>query len=289
MNVLEEKKQKEEQPIFVSCKDHTVSGETFHLISDTNYDMLVTTPKPKEEDLGKYYESEDYISHTDHKRSLFEKVYHLVKSYALRKKVGLITKLNDGSGAVLDIGAGTGDFLSKAKKEGWTVSGVEPNEQAKQLAQQKEVLLHTNTDNFEDHSFDIITLWHVLEHVPDLQHQIQEIKRLLKPGGYVIVAVPNFKSYDATYYKSFWAAFDVPRHLWHFSKNAIQRLFAEQELNLTQILPMHFDAYYVSLLSEKYKTSKMNFLSAFWIGFRSNIKAIRSKEYSSHIYVLKNS
>ncbi|SHI95236.1 Methyltransferase domain-containing protein [Aquimarina spongiae] len=286
---MEEKKQKEEQPIFVSCKDHTVSGETFHLISDTNYDMLVTTPKPKEEDLGKYYESEDYISHTDNKRSLFEKVYHLVKSYALRKKVGLITKLNNGSGTILDIGAGTGDFLSKAKNGGWTVSGIEPNEQAKQLAQQKEVLLHTKTDEFEDHSFDIITLWHVLEHVPDLQHQIQEIKRLLKPGGYVIVAVPNFKSYDATHYKSFWAAFDVPRHLWHFSKNAIQKLFAEQGLNLTQTLPMHFDAYYVSLLSEKYKTSKMNFLSAFWIGFRSNIKAIRSKEYSSHVYVLKNS
>jgi len=213
----------------------------------------------------------------------------LVKSYALRKKVGLITKLNNGSGVILDIGAGTGDFLAKAKETGWTVSGIEPNEQAKQLAQQKEVLLHTKTDDFEDHSFDVITLWHVLEHVPDLQHQIQEIKRLLKPGGYVIIAVPNFKSYDAAHYKSFWAAFDVPRHLWHFSKNAIQKLFAEQELNLTKTLPMHFDAYYVSLLSEKYKTGKMNFLSAFWIGFRSNTKAIRSKEYSSHIYVLKNS
>jgi 2-polyprenyl-3-methyl-5-hydroxy-6-metoxy-1,4-benzoquinol methylase len=131
-------------------------------------------------------------------------------------------------------------------------------------------------------------MWHVLEHIPDLQLQIKELRRLLKPNGFVIIAVPNFKSYDAKQYKSFWAAYDVPRHLWHFSKTSIQKLFEEENLKLEKTLPMRFDSFYVSLLSEKYKGGKMNFLNAFWIGLCSNLKARRSGEYSSHIYILKN-
>jgi 2-polyprenyl-3-methyl-5-hydroxy-6-metoxy-1,4-benzoquinol methylase len=131
-------------------------------------------------------------------------------------------------------------------------------------------------------------MWHVLEHVPNLEDQISELKRLLKPDGTLVVAVPNFKSFDAGYYGNFWAAYDVPRHLWHFSKTAIQGLFQKQDLNLIQVLPMKFDSFYVSLLSEKYKTGKMNYFTAFRIGWLSNLKAKRSKEFSSHIYVLKN-
>lgn len=131
-------------------------------------------------------------------------------------------------------------------------------------------------------------MWHVLEHVPDLQNQIKELKRLLKPNGAIIIAVPNFKSYDAKYYGEFWAAYDTPRHLWHFSKTAIKKLFQNENIELVKILPMKFDSFYVSLLSEKYKTGKMNFIKAFFIGLKSNWKAKEKFEYSSHIYVLKN-
>ncbi len=131
-------------------------------------------------------------------------------------------------------------------------------------------------------------MWHVLEHVPDLDFQIKELKRLLKPTGTLIVAVPNFKSYDANYYQEFWAAYDVPIHFWHFSKKAIELLFQKENMKLSKVLPMKFDSFYVSLLSEKYKTGKMNYFSAFFVGLRSNWKARRTNEYSSLIYVLKN-
>ncbi|MBQ4820049.1 class I SAM-dependent methyltransferase [Aquimarina sp. MMG016] len=275
--------------LFIECKDHTVSGETFQLFHDSDLDMLITSPKPKEEDLGRYYESEDYISHTDAKRSLFEKLYHTVKVYSLQKKVKLISKLHNSAGNLLDIGAGTGDFLVAAQKKGWNVSGTEPNDQARKLAEAKEVNMNQDITDLEINSFDVITMWHVLEHVSNLEDQIIELKKLLKPNGYLIIAVPNFKSFDAKYYKSFWAAYDVPRHLWHFSKTSIRKLFSKHDLKLEKTLPMKFDSYYVSLLSEKYKNGKMNFFNAFRIGFLSNAKAKRSKEYSSHIYILKNS
>ncbi|MBQ0735358.1 class I SAM-dependent methyltransferase [Aquimarina celericrescens] len=278
---------KQNLEIYMICKDHSVSGEEFQLLYNVDYDMLITSPKPNDDVLGKYYESKDYISHTDAKRSLFEKLYHVVKSYSLRKKVKLISRLNNGPGELLDIGAGTGDFLVEAKKWGWNIFGTEPNSQAKKLAEQKEIGLASETSNYQNQKFDVITMWHVLEHVPNLQNQIIELRRLLKPNGHLIIAVPNFKSYDAKYYNSFWAAYDVPRHLWHFSKKSIQKLFSEKDIKLEKTLPMKFDSFYVSLLSEKYKNGKMNFLKAFWVGLRSNLKAKHSKEFSSHIYVLK--
>lgn len=273
---------------FIKCKDHSVSQEEFVLHYNASYDMLVTSPKPEKGELAKYYESEDYISHTDAKRSLFEKIYHMVKVYSLKKKVALITKHNRKVGKVLDIGAGTGDFLATAQKKGWDASGVEPNDQARKLAFSKGIYLNGESNAIKkDNSFDIITMWHVLEHVPDLEFQIHEIQRLLKSEGYLIIAVPNFKSYDAKYYKSFWAGYDVPRHLWHFSKSSIRKLFTAQNFELINTNPMMFDSFYVSLLSEKYKNGKMNYLRAFWIGFLSNVKAFRNKEFSSHIYILK--
>lgn len=273
---------------FLTVKDNSVSKETFELLYDENLDMLITSPQPDENNLSKYYESEDYISHTDGKRSLFEKVYHFIKSIALKKKLSLLNDLSKSKGSLLDIGAGTGDFLLVAKNDGWNAVGIEPSEKAKTIASKKGVALRSNLSDFEDSSFDIITMWHVLEHVPNLENQIKELKRLIKPNGSIIIAVPNFNSYDANYYKEYWAAFDVPRHLWHFSKTAIKKLFAEENLELVKILPMKFDSFYVSLLSEKYKTGKMNYVKAFSVGWKSNLKAKRNFEYSSHIYVLKN-
>lgn len=273
---------------YLTVKDHSVSKEVFELYRDEDLDMLVTHPQPSLDVLGKYYESVDYISHTDSKRSLFEKAYHFVKNIALKNKLDLINSLQKDKGAILDIGAGTGDFLSVAKNNGWKTIGVEPSEKAKNIAINKGVSFVTDTKELAPHSFDVITMWHVLEHVPNLEEQIKELKRLLKPSGSLIVAVPNHKSYDAQYYNAYWAAYDVPIHFWHFSKKAIAKLFEIENIELVKVLPMKFDSFYVSLLSEKYKNGKMNFVKAFYIGLKSNIKAGRSLEYSSHIYVLKN-
>jgi len=274
---------------FLTVKDHSVSKEIFELYHDETLDMLITSPQPDLENLGKYYESEDYISHTDNKRSLFEKAYHVVKNIALKNKLNLINKQQTQKGKILDIGAGTGDFLLTAKNDGWETVGVEPSDRAKEIAKKKGISFVEHISELENHSFDVITMWHVLEHVPDLNLQIQELKRLLKPTGTLIIAVPNFKSYDAKYYNEFWAAYDVPIHFWHFSKKAIKSLFENVDIKLEKVLPMKFDSFYVSLLSEKYKTGKMNFVRAFFIGLKSNLKASSTKEYSSHIYVLKNS
>jgi ubiquinone/menaquinone biosynthesis C-methylase UbiE len=186
--------------------------------------MLITHPQPSLDVLGKYYESADYISHTDSKRSLFEKAYHFVKGIALKNKLNLINSLQPNKGKILDIGAGTGEFLSVAQQDGWQTTGVEPSEKAKQIAINKGVSFAATIAQLEDHSFDVITMWHVLEHVPDLNQQIKELKRLLKPTGSLIIAVPNLESFDANYYKEYWAAYDVPRHLYHFRKKDIENL-----------------------------------------------------------------
>ena len=281
MNFLEDKS-------FITVKDFSVSGESFTLLLNEEYQILKTHPQPTLDKLGSYYEFEDYISHTDGKRTLFEKMYHFIKRKAIRDKVKLINSYQPVKGRILDIGAGTGDFLLECKNQNWDILGIEPNDKAKGIALGKGIKFGDTIEKLESNSFDVITMWHVLEHVPDVEHQVSELKRLLKPSGTIIIAVPNFKSYDANHYKEFWAAYDVPRHLWHFSKTAIEKLFDKQNMNLEDIKPMWFDSFYVSLLSEKYKTGKMNFISGFFIGLISNVSGFFKKEFSSHIYVLKN-
>ena len=273
---------------FLKVTDHSVSKEVFDLYLDESLDLLATFPQPSPSALPQYYESEDYISHTDGKRSIFEKAYHFVKDIALKNKTRLIGTLHPQKGALLDIGAGTGDFLAAAKVCGWSVIGTEPSDKARSIAKSKDIGLFDNTSGLDHHSFDVITMWHVLEHVPDPEMQIKELKRLLKPDGTLIVAVPNFNSYDARHYGPFWAAYDVPRHLWHFSKTAINKLFAQESMVVRQVLPMKFDSFYVSLLSEKYKTGRMNYPKAFRIGLQSNLKGAKTGEYSSHIYIIAN-
>ncbi|KAA5827437.1 class I SAM-dependent methyltransferase [Algibacter amylolyticus] len=276
----------------LKVKDHSVSGEVFELIQNLEYGFLETTPQPSSDKLSDYYESEDYISHTDSKRNLFEKAYHLVRSVSLKKKLNLINSFPSEDKKLLDIGCGTGDFLQTAQQNNWIVSGIEPNQQAREIANKKTNGSVFNTEQllkFQPKSFDVITLWHVLEHLPNLDEQIATFKKLLKPNGTLIIAVPNYKSFDAQYYKSFWAAYDVPRHLWHFNKTSVSNLVSKQSFKVNKIKPMWFDSFYVSMLSEKYKTGSMNAVKGFWIGLRSNLKAIGSKEASSLIYVIKNS
>ncbi|MBP6557362.1 MAG: class I SAM-dependent methyltransferase [Flavobacterium sp.] len=272
---------------FQKVKDYSVSKEIFELHHNPEYDILITFPKPSLEKLPSYYESDDYISHTDGKRSLFERAYHFIKGIALKNKLKLINTQSP-KGKLLDIGAGTGDFLVVAKNDGWQTTGIEPNAKAKRIAINKGVTFAESLAALETNSFDVITMWHVLEHVPNLDEYITELKRLIKPTGTIIIAVPNFKSFDANFYGRYWAAYDVPRHIWHFSKTAIEKLFGEKELKLVEVLPMKFDSFYVSLLSEKYKSGKMNFVRAFFVGWKSNLSGNKTKEFSSHIYIIKN-
>lgn len=270
----------------LKVKDYLVSGETFELHYDKEYNLLKTEPQPSPSEIGRYYESESYISHTDSKKGLLNFVYQTVKSFSLKRKCGLITKLNNGTGRLLDVGAGTGDFLHLAKNQGWEVAGMEVNAQARKRASEKGISLSKDWKQLEEGKFDVITLWHVLEHLHDLEAQVEKLGSLLKDKGSLVIAVPNFRSYDAQHYGHYWAAYDVPRHLWHFSRSSIPKLFSGKA-KLESMHPMIFDSYYVSLLSEKYKTGKGFSMKAFWIGFLSNWRARRTKEHSSIIYCLR--
>ena len=271
---------------FLNCKDHTVSGELYKVMKNEEYDLLITHPFP--DDLDNYYKSEKYISHTDAKKSIFDRVYQAVKGYSLKNKIRLINSFLPREKTLLDIGAGTGDFIQGCIKNGWSVSGLEPNIKARKIAQTKNILLQKDLSFFKDQQFDVITLWHVLEHIQDLDKYIKSLKKLLKKDGTLLIAVPNYKSFDANHYGKFWAAFDVPRHLWHFSQTSIKKIFSHVSISVVKTVPMKFDAYYVSLLSEKYKNGKMNIFKSIWIGFLSNLKARTTLQYSSIIYVLKN-
>ncbi|CAM4166459.1 bifunctional 2-polyprenyl-6-hydroxyphenol methylase/3-demethylubiquinol 3-O-methyltransferase UbiG [Flavobacterium antarcticum] len=274
--------------IYLTVKDYTVSKETFGLYRDGKYDMLITFPKPSLEELSKYYESEDYISHSNKKKGLFSFLYQIVRGFTLKNKLNIIQHFHVEKGTLLDIGAGTGHFLELAQKNKWIVTGIEPNLGARNMASEKGISFVDNIQSLANNSFDVITMWHVLEHVYDLDEQIKELKRVLKPDGVLVIAVPNFRSFDARYYKRFWAAYDVPRHLWHFSKKSIKLLFQEKQMKVVEMIPMKWDAFYVSLLSEKYKKGYMNFFKAIYVGLKSNYKAKKRFQYSSLIYIIKN-
>lgn len=271
--------------IYLETTDHLVSKEKFRLEYLTETDMLVTQPIP--ENLSNYYESDNYISHTDEAKTLLEKVYQTVKKIALKRKLELINKYANISKTILDIGCGTGEFLITARKNNWHTLGVEINDEARNKSSKKNITTYKLLEEVKSSQFNIITLWHVLEHLKDLNGTITKISSLLDTDGTLIIAVPNYKSYDANYYKEYWAAYDTPRHLWHFSQKSISTIFENHNLKVVRTLPMYFDSYYVSLLSEKYKTGKSNYLKAFYRGMLSNLKAKRTGEYSSLIYVLQ--
>ncbi|MCK0161216.1 class I SAM-dependent methyltransferase [Allomuricauda sp. F6463D] len=271
--------------LFLKTKDFSVSGEQFELHWDEDLDMLVTRPQPK--NIAVYYESEDYISHTDSKKSFTDRLYQLVKRRNLNTKTQLVENQIDNGRTLLDFGAGTGDFLITAQNSGFKTVGIEPNVNARRLAAKKGMELEPDLETLSGQKFKAITLWHVLEHLPNLEHDISSLVSLLEKEGVLVIAVPNFKSFDAKYYKSHWAAYDVPRHLWHFSKKSISELFSRHNMEIIKIKPMWFDAFYVSMLSEKYKGNSLHMIRAFFVGLWSNCSAIVTKEHSSLIYILK--
>lgn len=282
---------------FETCIDYTVSKKEFKIVQCNSCGFKFTNPRPDLTELGSYYKAESYISHTETRKGLINRLYHLVRSYTLIKKLQLIIRLIGAPSVkapkpLLDIGCGTGAFLEVCSKAGFNCIGIEPDADARNLAintHKLDVRPEEELNKLPNNSFDMISLWHVLEHVSDLNGRIDKIKQLLKPAGRVVVAVPNCNSFDAKYYNRFWAAYDVPRHLYHFTPKDINTLFGKHGMKIINILPMRFDSFYVSMLSEKYKTGKSNILNALWIGLRSNIAAISSgKTFSSQIYIIGN-
>ncbi|MEM1338720.1 MAG: class I SAM-dependent methyltransferase [Bacteroidota bacterium] len=271
--------------LYLKTKDFSVSQEEFELHLDENTELLYTYPLPK--DLDPYYDSDNYISHTDANRTLLERLYQIAKFFNLKRKEKYARNYCLDKRTILDIGAGTGDFLAYTRKRKWQVFGIEPNKGAREKARSKGINVHAKMEDLGGNTFQIITLWHVLEHLPNLDESIARIYDLLEAQGTVFVAVPNFKSFDAKYYEKHWAAYDVPRHVWHFSKNAIQQKFKSHGFTLIKTFPIWLDAFYVAILSEKYKGSQWPMLKGMCFGLISNMKALVSKQWSSHIYVLQ--
>lgn len=271
----------------MKVKDYFLTKETFSLIRNQQYGYLETFPQPLE-NLEKYYQSDSYISHTDSKKNLFEKTYQFFKYFNIRYKFSLLNSPKKGS-KILDYGCGTGDFLQYAKQKKLSILGVEPNETARKIAQQKlgETYVVDQIISEINEQFDYITLWHVLEHIPDLEHFIPSLKNKLKDDGTLLIAVPNFKSFDAKYYKKYWAAYDVPRHLWHFDPQSIQSLFKEFDMRIEKTYPLWFDSFYVSILSEKFRKNKFGIISAFCIALISNFIGTLNGNTSSIVYQIK--
>lgn len=272
------------------ANDYFLSGEEFTIVCCKQCDFLFTNPRPTEPDSKRYYESKDYISHSSASGGSFENLYQFVRKIAIRKKVNLI-KGFASEGRVLDIGCGTGTFLNATSNKGFTAIGVEPNESAREYASLKhglKVFENLNAGQFSPKSFKVITLWHVLEHIYRLDESLKTIHSLLDDLGVVVVALPNPASKDARMYDKFWAGYDLPRHIYHFTPATAAQLFSKYGFSVTSVLPMYFDSFYVSLLSEKYKTGTMNYFRAFFNGVRSNFSAsLTGNNFSSLIYILR--
>lgn len=272
-------------------KDNTASQEYFEIFHCSNCQVRFTQNAPSEATIGDYYKSENYISHTDTSKGVINRLYQTVRNISLNQKRKLLEKTTGlEKGSLLDVGSGTGYFASTMKKAGWNVTGLEPHEGARKVAQQAhslDLLPVTELFSLPPNNFDAITLWHVLEHVHDVKKYVAAFKRLLTGNGKLFIAVPNYTSYDAKSYGSDWAAYDVPRHLYHFTPKTMQWLMKNEGLKIIDIKPMWFDSFYVSLLSSKYKNGNPNWFGAFWTGLVSNIHAMSDvKKCSSVIYII---
>jgi 2-polyprenyl-3-methyl-5-hydroxy-6-metoxy-1,4-benzoquinol methylase len=284
---------KEDIASLLHTKDYSLTGEDFQIIQCANCTLEYTDPAPSKEAIAPYYNFPSYISHTDTKEGLVNKMYHKVRNHTLTQKTNWVQSLFTGhKGHLLEVGAGTGAFANSMSKKGWKVTALEPDAASRQKALENydiNLLPIEELFQLEPAKYEVITLWHVLEHVHDLNAYMKIFHSLLKPNGRLIIAVPNYTSYDAGFYKNYWAAYDVPRHLYHFSPLSMHYLSKKHKMSIVQKLPMWFDSFYVSLLSEKYKQSGMiGMMRAFFVGCISNLTALSNIDRgSSMIYEIK--
>lgn len=276
--------------VYLTVRDYTVSQEQFKIVTCKKCGFRFTNPRPDSEAIGEYYKAESYISHTNTSKGLISKIYQEVRKFTLKGKLNLINRLSPQKGKLLDVGCGTGMFLNVARENGWKVNGIEPDAGARAIAEETNQIKINDEilSSFQQETFEVISLWHVLEHIHQLNETIEWLKARLSKDGSLIIAVPNHESKDAKIYQEQWAAYDVPRHLYHFSQNSIKELFAKHGFVLKETLPMKFDSFYVSMLSTKYQSGKINYIKAFADGLKSNYSASKENQnYSSLIYVLK--
>jgi len=275
----------------LTANDYLVSGELFDIMECEKCSLRFTSPIPDENEIGKYYKSDKYISHAKRTTSIFDIVYKIVRKYTLRSKRKTVERISKKqNGTLLDIGCGTGDFLIKMKDYGWEISGVEINNSARAIAEKSigKTIFNQNEFLNSDKKYDVITLWHSLEHLHELKKYLQKISKSLNANGVVMIAVPNYNSYDAEYYNKDWAAYDVPRHLYHFSPKAMIKLMEKFKFKLIYNKQMPFDPFYVSLLSEMSVRKKHNIIKALLIGWESYWQGQKDVEQgSSVLYILK--
>lgn len=276
---------------FIFCKDHTVSHETFEIVQCEECGFKFTNPRPDEESIGRYYQSSDYISHSNTSKGIINFLYKIARKFTVSKKVNLVKSVSPDGKTILDYGCGTGEFLLAAKKAGWIVKGIEPSPEARNFAISNyllEVFAPSEINLLPEKSFDVITLWHVLEHVHKLNQAIEIFKKLLNQNGKLIIAVPNSTASESITYKQNWAAYDLPRHLYHFSSDSITHLFKKHQMELIKTLSMPLDAFYVSMLSEKYRKSTFGFVKGFFNGAITNLNSLSDKNNSSSlIFILQ--
>lgn len=272
--------------LHLKLKDYFLSQEDFEIHECDDCKLLFTTPRPDKSVIGKYYKSENYLSHNEHKKGLVPWIYNQVKKVNIRNKYKIACG-DSRKPHLLDFGCGVGDFLHYAQQKGCEVMGCDLNEDARKIASEKlgkTIVTPEKIFALPHSTFDIITMWHVLEHIDDLYYQSEQLYRLLKDNGRLVIAVPNYKSNDAEYYKDKWAAYDVPRHLNHFHKESLENIF-NGKFKLEKIHPMKWDAYYISIMSEKFAGHGNSFIRGIIRGLKSNCKACRNGEYSSLIYL----
>jgi 2-polyprenyl-3-methyl-5-hydroxy-6-metoxy-1,4-benzoquinol methylase len=273
--------------VYMHTKDFFFTQEEFTLSKCKNCDFVFTNPIPQ--DLSGYYETTNYLSHNTGDNGIMGNLYSMLRNINIKRKYKLVTNYNP-SGKILDIGCGTGELLNYFKNNKWEVSGVEPNDTARAFANKKfniDISKEEALEVLPPNNFDVISMWHVLEHVSDLHNRLSQISKLLKKEGTIFIALPNLNSPDSKKYKEYWSAIDVPRHLYHFTEQSFKNLISKHNMKLVHAEPMKFDSYYVSMLSEKYKKNNLYLPSAIINGLLSNIKASKENNYSSMIYVVK--
>ena len=273
-------------------KDHSISQESFVIMKCANCNFQFTNPRPDQDNIGKFYESEDYISHTNKGNNPINIIYKLVRNYSTQNKIKLIKKISKKDKAkILDYGTGTGFFLNAIKEKGWKTVGVEPDQRARENAEKligQKIYADLKEIELLDNKYDVITLWHVLEHIHDLNQVFSTLKSLLKEKGKIIIAVPNIDSLDNKIYKEDWAAYDVPRHLYHFNKETLSTFALKHGMKVKNVYPMKFDSYYISMLSEKYQKGNGNIVKSIINGYKSNSYASKNhNNYSSLIFEIK--
>ena len=255
----------------MKIKDHFLTQEIFEIKETETKGIYRTSPVP--ENLDKYYDSSDYISHHQDSGSLKEKLYKFLQGFNLKYKKNILTKELTAKDKVLDYGCGAGEFLKFIENDFQTY-GFEPNESARNYASQKlsKTIILNNLDLIENESLDAITLWHVFEHIDNQEDILQIFHNKLKTNGLLIIAVPNPTSFDAQHYKEFWAAYDVPRHIYHITKAGMEKLMNTDKWKIKKIKPLLLDSFYISMLSEKYKKSSLFWIKGLVFGTISNFK-----------------